>query len=271
MNPDASIGTTLALAGLVAAVLGLATAPLCAAVVRRLVPGRNVVFVRWGFSHVLLAIVTGVTALAVTTLFPAPAKFDALVEVLRSVVVLGSVAALVAFVAERLDPLGDRSLGLWPGGQLRAVGVALLAYAWFLPAVFGLGFTWPWILERLGESHELQAMLTALPELGTGGLVVFVLCTVVIVPLFEEVVFRGFLQPLLVQNLNDTAGVVMTSLVFAMLHGTSAFLPIFALSLVLGAVMLRTQRLVAVWAVHALHNGVTLALFLAAGEAVGSA
>src|SRR5262249_42104447 len=46
-----------------------------------------------------------------------------------------------------------------------------------------------------------------------------------------------------------------TSFVFAALHGSGAFLPIFALSLVLGGTMLRTQRLFAVWTVHAAHNG----------------
>ena len=81
-------------------------------------------------------------------------------------------------------------------------------------------------------------------------------------PLLEEVLFRGFLQPLLVQNFRDKGGIVLTSALFAVMHGTSAFLPIFGLSLILGAVMLRTQRLTAVWAIHALHNGLQVALLL---------
>jgi membrane protease YdiL (CAAX protease family) len=55
-------------------------------------------------------------------------------------------------------------------------------------------------------------------------------------------------------------GVAATSIVFASLHGTGAFLPIFALSLVLGGVMLRTQRIFASWSVHALHNGLMFLL-----------
>jgi len=83
---------------------------------------------------------------------------------------------------------------------------------------------------------------------------------VAVIPLFEEVMFRGFLQPLLVQNLGDRGGVALTSFVFALLHGASSILPIFGLSLVLGGIMLRTQRLAAPWAVHALHNGLMLVL-----------
>ena len=49
-----------------------------------------------------------------------------------------------------------------------------------------------------------------------------------------------------------------------MLHDPSAFLPIFALSLLLGAIMLRTQRLLAVWVVHGLHNALSFSFVLLA-------
>ena len=79
-------------------------------------------------------------------------------------------------------------------------------------------------------------------------------------PLLEEIVFRGFLQPLLVQNLHVTGGIAVTSFIFVLLHGTSSVLALFALSVVLGWVHLRTRRLIAVWSVHALHNALTLTL-----------
>ena len=49
---------------------------------------------------------------------------------------------------------------------------------------------------------------------------------------------------------------VSASLIVAMLHGVSAFLPIFGLALLLGSLKLRTQRLSAPFAVHALHNAI---------------
>jgi membrane protease YdiL (CAAX protease family) len=63
---------------------------------------------------------------------------------------------------------------------------------------------------------------------------------------------------------------VLTSVLFAGLHGGSAFLPIFGLSLVLGALMLRTGRLASVAVVHALHNGAMLVLVFLAPEVAGS-
>ena len=90
---------------------------------------------------------------------------------------------------------------------------------------------------------------------------------IVVLPFFEELIFRGFLQPLLVQNLGDRGGVFLTSLVFALPHGDSAFLPIFGLALLLGSLKLRTQRLSAPFAVHALHNAIVFALLGSAGGA----
>ncbi len=79
-------------------------------------------------------------------------------------------------------------------------------------------------------------------------------------PLLEEIIFRGFLQPLFVQNFGAIGGIGATSFLFAAVHGGSAFLPIFLLSTMIGAVMLRTQRLTAAWLLHALNNGTMLAL-----------
>ena len=78
--------------------------------------------------------------------------------------------------------------------------------------------------------------------------------------------FRSFLQPVLVRRFGDKAGVVLAALLFAAVHGISPFLPIFGLALVLGSVMLRTQRLSAVWAIHALHNGLMLGVLFLAGS-----
>ena len=53
------------------------------------------------------------------------------------------------------------------------------------------------------------------------------------------------------------------ALLFALLHGRSAFLPLFLLSLFLGWLQRRTHSLFVPWLVHAVHNGITLALALA--------
>jgi membrane protease YdiL (CAAX protease family) len=177
-----------------------------------------------------------------------------------------AISALIFAIAERMDPSGWRALGFWRGGHARAALAALSAYGLALPGLIGIVPLWQAFLDRVGVGYEPQHIAELALALRGPALVAFLLMAVAIVPFFEELFFRGFLQPLLVQNLGDRGGVVVTSLIFAGLHGLSAGVPIFALSLVLGALMLRTQRLTASWLVHALHNGSMLALLFLVPE-----
>lgn len=258
------------LAGLALVCASLALVPLLLAFGRRLLPERRVFFARWGFSHVLLA--TGVFLLVSLFAGAALRALDSdlpeiLQAVLATVVSWIALSATLCVFAVRLDPAGVGALGFSGGRHLRAIGLGLLCYVLLFPGLQGLGLAWPWLLERFGVVFELQQVAQALPRLEGGELVLGVALAAIVIPFFEEVVFRGFLQPLLVQNLGDRGGVVLTALVFASLHGDSAFLPIFGLALLLGALMLRSRSLPAVWCVHGLHNGLMLAIALL-GQAV---
>jgi membrane protease YdiL (CAAX protease family) len=261
-----------ALFGLVLATGGLAIAPIAVAVARRIVPERNVFFARWGFSQVAVVTLIWIASMIAAAQLARGADTDVTVALWATLAsMLPPVVAIVAFAQAR-DPQGYACLGLWPGGHLRAMALGLFAWLCSAPALLGLGLIWPWLWERLGGHFETQRVAQQIPALTGPALVGALAVAVVLQPLLEELVFRAFLQPLLVQNLGDRGGVVVTSLVFAAAHGGSAFLPIFGLSLVLGMVMLRTQRLSAVWLVHALHNGVVLLLLIAdphARELVG--
>jgi membrane protease YdiL (CAAX protease family) len=248
--------------GAVLVVVGLSLAPLTILVARRIFPGRNVVFARWGFSHVFGVVLVGGGMLGLSQwIWPVRADpLDLQVEFVRMAAVLGAVVALIARFAYRLDPEGWRALGLWRGMHARAVATGGVAYVLSWPTLVGLGFVWPWILGKLGIEFEPQSALEAFHTLPRDRIALIVVLGVVVLPFFEEVLFRAFLQPLLVQNFSEKGGVVLTSLFFAAMHGESAFLPVFGLSVVLGSVMLRTQRLTAVWAVHALNNALAFAL-----------
>ena len=250
---------------LVFALGGLALVPPTAALVRRLTPRVPVFFARWRFSHLGLVLAAGVVFIALgTSALPAlaPHASTSLMQVFGACLGLGATSAVIVEVARRMDPDGARSLGLWRGGQARAAGVGVLAYVLCLPTLLGLALLWPWIHARLGGEWAPQVFFHEFAGASGAQFWALVLVVVAVQPLFEELIFRAFLQPLLVQNLGDRGGLALTSALFALLHGAGFFLPIFALSLLLGALKLRTQRLAASWAVHAVHNGlmVTLAL-----------
>jgi membrane protease YdiL (CAAX protease family) len=263
----------MALQGLALVAAALALWPLCSYLVQLLFPVRRVHFARWGFSHVaqvaaaliLCSLLFGTAAGALVEL----GRGRVFAGLVAQVLVYGAVTPLIGSLALRLDPDGLVSLGFRRGGELRACAAGVVAYGLMFPGYLGLQQCWPWLMERLDLEFELQEVAVGMLELSRGELLIAMPLAIVVLPFFEELIFRGFLQPLLVQNLGDRGGVVATSVVFGALHGASAFLPIFGLSLILGGVMLRTQRLIGSFSVHALHNALMLGLLFTIGDGLG--
>ena len=248
---------------------GLVMARLVASLARVLVPGRNQFFARWGFSKASLVLAAFLLAQLLVPVLIALAGIEPTltVSLLAMAVVHLGPALLVVRLARQLDPEGVRCLGLRLEGTTRAVLFGVVSYLLLLPGLLGVLLLSPQLLEAVGIEPAPQEALVGFLELEPDARLLPLFLAVLVLPFFEELLFRGFLQPLLVQNFREVGGLVVTSLLFAVLHGTSAFLPVFALSLILGGVMLRTQRLLAAWAVHAVHNGLPLWLALSVPDA----
>ena len=244
--------------GLFLAATGVLFVPLARAAADRIAERLPEAHPDWGAVHVLGAFLVGVVASVGAALLPGA---DVLALLVKTHLVVGSVAATALALTPR-GPGGLPALGIAAGGNVRSVAAGVLAYVLLVPPLLGVILSWPGLAERCGIEVAPQAVLTGMLELRGAALALAVLLAVALQPLLEEVVFRGFLQPILVRRLGGAAGVIVTSAVFALLHGTSALLPIFALSLLLGWIQLRTRRLAAAWAVHALHNGLVLTLVL---------
>lgn len=263
--PPISPESTPVLIGAVLAAGGLAIAPLVMDLARQWVPERNQFFARWGFTHLGLAFLLYLASfLIVPTVWAAfaGAEFSLLESLVQMVLVFLAPSLYILRCARSLDPDGLGCLGFRVRGSLRGVALGITSYALLFPALLGAMLSWPWVVEALGGEPTAQESVRGFLELETGEHWLPLVLAVLVLPFFEELLFRAFLQPLLVQNFTDRGGVAVASLVFAALHGPSAFLPIFALSLILGGVMLRTQRFAACWAVHALHNGLVIVALL---------
>ncbi len=262
MSVEAIVSRAAAAQSLALLAGGVVLAPLGSWLARKFYPGRNVFFARWGFSHVAVTLaLIGAASLAAPSVLsavgwtsPGPVHLLALQSVL-----FFPALAWVFGSAERLDPEGWRSLGFGAGRWLRACALGVLAYLASIPTLLGLHGVWRFALEVSGAGYVEQSLASQARALEGFELCEFALLAVVVAPAIEELLFRAFLQPLLVQNLGDRGGVVITALVFAAAHGSlGAFAPIFGLGIVLGALMLRTQRVLAPFAAHALHNGLML-------------
>jgi uncharacterized protein len=62
---------------------------------------------------------------------------------------------------------------------------------------------------------QIRALIT-----GRGSLIAVLVFVVALGPIFEELVFRGFLLPLLVRTFGPAPGILLTALPFALLHGS---------------------------------------------------
>jgi membrane protease YdiL (CAAX protease family) len=176
----------------------------------------------------------------------APARLEA------AMVGLVVAAAVVLLLARGLPPA-------WPfrPGRLLAVLRTYLPFA-----VLWVGFLVGYLAlaRALGQSLAPQAPLRYLAEAGLGrplGLVV-VLGLVVAAPVAEEVVFRGFLQGALANVLPPRLGLVVTAVVFGLLHQLPYALPVAGLGLLFGWLVWRHGSLLPAILAHALHNGLTV-------------
>lgn len=93
-------------------------------------------------------------------------------------------------------------------------------------------------------------------------LAIFGIMAVTIAPLFEEMLFRGFLQPLFSRTLGIIAGILLTAVLFGVLHAPEyKFVWQYAAAIsfvgaVLGYVRYRTGSIIPSTVMHACYNAV---------------
>ena len=118
-----------------------------------------------------------------------------------------------------------------------------------------------------GQGGSNPLLQTVLEEQDPVALVVFFLTAAVAAPLFEEVLFRGFLLPSLTKYLPVWGAIVLSSFVFAAAHlSLSEVLPLTVLGMILGLVYTRSRNLLSPMVLHSAWNSVTMAgLFILGG------
>lgn len=107
------------------------------------------------------------------------------------------------------------------------------------------------------EPQEIVKELMENPELY--GSLVIMLSASIIIPLLEEILFRGFLLSGLRAFMGPLPAILISAAVFGYLHDPPARLPVFVLGCILGYLKDRTGSLAPAVFVHALHNSIMLA------------
>jgi hypothetical protein len=139
------------------------------------------------------------------------------------------------------------------GSMLAAVGIALvLLGAETSYARLGLGGDAPSLLRTLGGWREIPGPTRAL-----------LACQLVLLaPLLEEWVFRGFLHVHLARRMSPWSSAFLGALLFALVHGArpGAVPPMLLLGLCCAWLRVRSGRLEGAILLHGLHNGAALLL-----------
>jgi membrane protease YdiL (CAAX protease family) len=117
-----------------------------------------------------------------------------------------------------------------------------------------------WLLVRLlgdpGGSNPLLELVLSSRDPIALGLMAFT--AVVLAPLFEEVIFRGALLPVLTESVGVFWGVVLSGLTFGLAHiSIGELAPLTVLGIGLALMRLSSGRLLPCVLMHALWNAVT--------------
>ncbi|MCA8976527.1 MAG: CPBP family intramembrane metalloprotease [Planctomycetes bacterium] len=175
-------------------------------------------------------------------------------------------------------------LGYTFGIEIGAVLLVVMALVWpprgrWLPLPCGrvLGAYGPfavvWLLFTIGYLQVMHAVdATVLPQpalarlaaegMAMPGATALVFAIVVLGPVAEEILFRGYLFAALEQRLSGVATQLVTAALFGLVHGPDYALPIGVLALLFGWLRARYGSLLPSILAHAVHNGLTVAITL---------
>jgi membrane protease YdiL (CAAX protease family) len=146
---------------------------------------------------------------------------------------------------------------------LRA-GSVLAHYVPFALVWVALATAYLHVMVAIGHPIEPQPALLQLMAGEQSGLALLrqVTLVVVLAPIAEEILFRGYLFTAVSLVAPMWLTQVVTATLFGLVHGLAHALPIGVLSLLFGYLRQRHRSLLPSMLAHAVHNGVTLALLL---------
>ena len=238
--------------------------------------------VPWGWHEVLLFVVLGVIgSIAITWGLAQIAvrgfginsdeMFGTTMSTAKSVVVLISQAVIDAgaILYLYLMVLGRTPAPFWPtigwrglgsgAGSVRATAVQFLSGG----AVLAIVVTFAGAFFNSKENLPIEELLKARVSV-----MLFAILGVVVAPLVEETIFRGFLYPVIARRLGVSAGIGVTGTLFGLMHaaqlwgGWGQIALLIMVGVILTWVRARTGTVTASYFVHLGYNGLQLVGYL---------
>lgn len=187
-------------------------------------------------------------------------KFDAPVLLTSMAFQISLTAITLAFVFWRVRPV--KWLGLkWPAWQwVFLIAPVTVVAMWVVFGLLQFAGYMKW-MDSLGVESTQETV--KLLQTATDPVVIslMAIAAVLVAPICEEIVFRGYLFPVAKKYAGTWVAAVCSGLVFAAAHGSlAALLPLFIFGIVLAMLYEKTGSIWAPMAVHFCFNGATVAL-----------
>ncbi|MEN9218035.1 MAG: CPBP family glutamic-type intramembrane protease [Gloeomargarita sp. DG_2_bins_126] len=171
--------------------------------------------------------------------------------------------AILRLSLRSYQPLGSHWFNFRVRG--RTLAWAIGGYLVAQPLVFLASLVNQSLLQGRGGGNPLLPILAQTQDPWV--LAIFAFVIVVLAPLFEETIFRGFLLPSLTRRLPLGAAIVLSGMVFALAHLSVAdVLPLTVLGILLGFVYTRERGLWTPILLHSFWNGGSLVALLVLGH-----
>jgi membrane protease YdiL (CAAX protease family) len=174
---------------------------------------------------------------------------------------MASKAAAVGVLLLALRVRGEKA-GLGGAGPApgRAFAGGALAGLACVPVLCAVGAAQGWLYERMGWKFQAQDLVKNAAQGSVGSFALVTLFAVVAAPIFEELLFRGFLYSGLRRRLRPVGAALFTAAFFSAFHlEIDVLLVLFVLGLWLAWIRERTGGLMAPIAAHACYNAYQMA------------
>jgi membrane protease YdiL (CAAX protease family) len=212
-------------------------------------------------SYFVLVVTAGAKAKAV-----APIKIDRVLPnaLFVLMIAIGVVGFLVMRGANVVETFGLRRVS-----ALRAVGLALFFYFGAMPIVLVINQITLKLMGGGAEEQELVLLFQHETSAGNySGIAILVAAGVLVAPVAEEILFRGFLYGVLKRYLGGIGAALLTAMLFAAIHMNLTSLPgLFVLALGLIFAYERSGSIFVPIGMHALFNSSTFALLYVTAQA----
>ena len=188
------------------------------------------------------------------------ASYDIALHLGRALVDIGMIV-LMLFLAGNFFAGGVKGFGLDIRRCLQQFKWAVVNYIAIIPLV-QLGVA---IIALTGvkiEQHETLVMASQSDSMVLK--VIIVIFVIAVIPIFEEMIFRGMFQSMIVGFINSKwAAIMLTSILFTAMHRSEThWLALFALSVSLGYAYEKSGSLWRSIFIHSIFNAVSISLTL---------